>query len=146
MRQTTFSTLDGSAVNPSDGAQSNANEYLHFLQMLLNNGLYKGTRILSEASIKALRTTQTKPSQIKYSPFANQGFGYALGSWVIDQDSQGQATLLACPGLNGMWPVVDFCRGYACIFFSKRLLTDQKPDLYGKITAALAEKLHSKCN
>ena len=146
MRQTTFSTLDGSAVNPSDGAQSNANEYLHFLEMILNKGLYKGKRILSEASVKALRSTQTIPTQIKYTPLANPGFGYALGSFVIDQDGQGQATSLVCPGLFGMWPVIDFCRGYACIFFSKRLLADQKTDLYLKITASLAEKLPSKCN
>src|SRR6185503_16242305 len=38
MRKTTFSTMDGSAVNPSGGALSTADDYMKFLVMLLNKG------------------------------------------------------------------------------------------------------------
>lgn len=48
MRKTSFSELDGGAVNPSGGAKSSADEYLIFLKMLLNNGMHKGQQFLSE--------------------------------------------------------------------------------------------------
>ena len=108
MRKTSFGTLDGSAINPSGGALSTADDYLHFLQMLLNNGKYHGVQILSEASVKELRKLQTTPEQIKYAPKAGQGFGYALGSWVLEEGKNGEANALASPGLFGTWPMVDW--------------------------------------
>src|SRR4030095_4445174 len=40
MRQTTFTTLDGSLYNPSGGAKSSADDYMKFLVMLMNKGKY----------------------------------------------------------------------------------------------------------
>jgi len=130
MRQTTFSNVDMSAPNPSGGAKSTADEYMNFLVMLLNNGMYKGKRILSEASVAELRKMQTTPSSIKYAPRSAEGFGYALGSWVIEEDGKGAATSLASPGLFGTWPMIDWKRGYAVIFFVKSFLGEQKADAY----------------
>ncbi|MFL5810041.1 MAG: serine hydrolase domain-containing protein [Flavisolibacter sp.] len=145
MRKTTFSTLDNSAINPSGGAQSTAEDYMHFLQMLLNNGKYNGQEILSEASVKELRKIQTKLTDIKYAPLAGEGFNYALGSWVIE-GSDGEASSLSSPGLFGTWPMVDWCRGYASIIFVKTLLGgEQKKDLYMQMKEAIDEKLKSKC-
>jgi CubicO group peptidase (beta-lactamase class C family) len=146
MRKTSFSTLDGSAINPSGGAQSTADDYLHFLQMLLNNGKYRDKQILSEASIKELRKLQTTPEQIKYAPKAGEGFGYALGSWVLEEGKDGEANVLSSPGLFGTWPMVDWCRGYACIFFVKTLLSgEQKKDAYMEMKDAIDERIHPKC-
>jgi CubicO group peptidase (beta-lactamase class C family) len=146
MRKTSFSTLDGSAVNPSGGAESTAEDYMHFLQMLLNNGKYHGNQILSEASVKELRKLQTTPEQIKYAPKAGEGFGYALGSWVIDEGKDGEANSLSSPGLFGTWPMVDWCHGYACIFFVKTLFAgEQKKDAYMQMKDAIDEKLSKKC-
>jgi len=39
MRRTTFTTLDGSAVNPSGGARSSPDDYMHFMVMLMNKGV-----------------------------------------------------------------------------------------------------------
>jgi CubicO group peptidase (beta-lactamase class C family) len=36
MRRTSFTTLDASAINPSGGALSTAEDYMKFLVMLLN--------------------------------------------------------------------------------------------------------------
>lgn len=150
MRKTTFGTLDGSAINPSGGAKSTADDYMHFLQMLLNNGKYQGKQILSEAAVKELRTIQTTPEQIKYAPKAGEGFGYALGSWVLDLSptlSKGgeEANILASPGLFGTWPMVDWARGYACIFFVKALMDgEQKKELYMQMKDAIDEKLSKK--
>lgn len=146
MRKTTFGTLDGSAINPSGGALSTADDYLHFLQMLLNNGKYHGVQILSEASVKELRKLQTTPEQIKYAPKAGQGFGYALGSWVLEEGKDGEANALASPGLFGTWPMVDWCRGYASIFFVKTLMSgEQKQEVYMQMKDAIDEKVHKKC-
>lgn len=126
MRHTTFSTLDGSAPNPSGGAKSTAADYTKFLQMLLANGKYGDKQIISEASIAEMRKVQITKEQIKYAPKAAEGFLYALGSWSLPGDAQ----VLACPGLFGTWPMVDFSRGYACIFFVKSFLGEQKADAY----------------
>jgi len=151
MRQTTFSTLDGSAINPSGGAMSSANDYMHFLVMLLNNGKYNGQQILSEATVKEMRKIQTKPEQIKYVPKAGEGEGYALGSWVLDPEKNvgkdGVANVLASPGLFGTWPMVDWCRGYACIFFVKTLLSGEvRKDAYLQMIDAINEKMKNKCS
>ena len=146
MRKTTFSTLDGSPPNPSGGALSTAEDYMHFLQMLLNNGKYHGVQILSEASVKEMRKMQTTPEQIKYAPKAGEGFGYALGSWVLEEGKDGVANVLSSPGLFGTWPMVDWCRGYACVFFVKTLLSgEQKKDAYMQMKDAIDEKIHTKC-
>jgi CubicO group peptidase (beta-lactamase class C family) len=144
MRKTTFGTLDGSAINPSGGAQSTADDYMHFLVMLLNNGKYHGTQILSEASIKELRTLQTTPDLIKYAPKAGEGFGYALGSWVIEEGEKEQADVLSSPGLFGTWPMVDWKHGYACIIFVKTLLGEQKKDVYLQMKDAIDEEVPKK--
>ena len=145
MRQTSFSTLDGSAINPSGGAVSTPSDYMHFLQMLLNNGKYNGQQVLSEESVKQMRQVQTTPEMIRYAPKVVKGYNYALGSWVIEEDNNRLGTVLACPGLFGTWPLIDYCKGYACLIFVKSLLGEQKVDIYNQMKAAIDEKMQSKC-
>ncbi|HEY6503037.1 MAG TPA: serine hydrolase domain-containing protein [Chitinophagaceae bacterium] len=147
MRKTTFTTLDNSAVNPSGGASSTADDYMKFLVMLMNKGKYGGKQILSEESVNELMQVQTTAGQIRYAPKAALGFNYALGSWVAEehplpelrsQSSQGSiapggggtASALASPGLFGTWPMIDFNRGYAYIVFVKNLLGEEKADAH----------------
>ena len=145
MRQTSFSTLDGSAISPSSGATSTASDYMHFLQMLLNNGKYNGVQVLSEESITQMRLVETTPELIKYSPKIAQGYNYALGSWAIEEDNNKLATVLTCPALFGTWPIIDYCKGYACLIFVKSLPGEQKADIYNQMKAAIDEKIQSKC-
>jgi CubicO group peptidase (beta-lactamase class C family) len=145
MRKTTFSQLDGSSIDPSSGAQSTAEEYLHFLQMLLNKGQYRGVQILSEEAVNDLRKIQTSPELIKYSPKTGEGLAYAFGSWVIDEGKGGEANALSGAGLYGTWPVVDWCRGYAAVIFTKTLLSEQKKEPYIAVKEAIDEKLPAKC-
>lgn len=98
---------------------------------------YNGQQILSAESVKQLRTIQTKPEQIKYAPKIAEGFNYALGSWVLEEGKDGEATVLACPGLFGTWPMVDWRRRYACLIFVKTLLSEQKKDAYMEIKDAI---------
>jgi CubicO group peptidase (beta-lactamase class C family) len=146
MRQTSFSTQDGSAPDPSSGAVSNATDYMHFLQMLLHNGMYNGQRILSEESVIQLRQVQTTPELMKFVPKGAQGYSYALGSWAVDETDKRQATALTSPALFGTFPYVDFCRGYACIIFVKSLLPDQRQEIDQQVIETLNNSFASKCH
>jgi len=144
MRKTTFSTLDGSAVNPSGGAQSTPDDYMHFLIMLMNKGTYQGRKILSAEAVNQLLQVQTKPGQIKYAPKAAEGYNYALGAWVIEE-KDGAATSVASPGLFGTWPMIDYCRGYAYLFFVKNLLGEERADAQLEIKSVIDEKFGNTC-
>lgn len=145
MRKTTFTTLDGSAVNPSGGAQSTPDDYMKFLLMLLNKGKFNGKQILSEAAIDQMMQTQTTLDKIKYAPPNAQGYNYALGSWVLEQGKDGKANVLTSPGLFGTWPVVDFCRGYVYIVFVKNLLTEGRTDIDMEIKNEIDKQIPSSC-
>jgi CubicO group peptidase (beta-lactamase class C family) len=145
MRKTTFSTLDGSAADPSRGAQSTAEEYLRFLKMLLNNGNFNGQQFLSEASIKELRKITSNASTIETSPRTMQTMGYALGAWVVDEGKDGEANALASAGISGTFPMVDWCRGYAFLVVTKDPSGEQKKEPYVELKEALDEKFVSKC-
>jgi CubicO group peptidase (beta-lactamase class C family) len=136
MRRTSFSTLDASAVNPSGGAVSTAEDYMKFLVMLLNKGKHNGVQLLSEASVKEMLKVQTKSSLIKYAPKAAAGFNYALGSWVVEENL-GYANSLASPGLFGTWPMIDFCRGYVYLVFVKNLLGEERAGAHTELKSII---------
>lgn len=59
------------------GLYSTAEDYYHFLQMLLNKGLYKETRILNENTVELITTEEVEPTfpWLKGNGF---GFGFAI--------------------------------------------------------------------
>jgi len=134
------------AVNPSGGAKSTANDYMNFLIMIINKGMFNGKRILSEQSIAEMQKTQTNQNMIKYAPPTAQGFNYALGEWVLNADANGNSTTVASPGLFGTWPMVDKCRGYVCIIFVKTLLRDSRKEIYTDLKQTIDTQIASKCN
>ena len=140
MRQTTFTELDGGLYNPSGGARSTAEDYMKFMVMLMNKGKYNGVQVLSENSVKLMMEVQDRPEQIKYAPQAAEGYTYALGSWVVEQKN-GIATSLASPGLFGTWPMIDFCRGYAYLFFVKNLLGEERADVQRQIKTIIDKQM-----
>lgn len=143
MRNTSFSSF--SSVNPSGGALSSASDYINFLSMILNKGVFNGKRILSEKSIALMQTPQTTASMIKYAPKAAEGYNYGFGEWIQETDENGKATVVTSPGLFGTWPMVDNCRGYACIFFTKGILGEEKKDLYLDFKTAIDAVIPSMC-
>jgi CubicO group peptidase (beta-lactamase class C family) len=151
MSKTTFSTLDGSAIDPAAGARSTPNDYIKFLAMLLQNGSFNGKQILTEAAVKEMRSIQTSSQNIKLAPKAGNGLNYSLGSWVLETEGQKKedsniASALTCPGIIANWPVVDWCRGYAFMVFTKPVREEQKPDLFQQMKLAVDETRNLKCN
>jgi hypothetical protein len=151
MSKTTFTTLDGSAIDPAAGARSTPNDYIKFLAMLLHNGSLNGKQILSEGAVKELRSIQTSAQNIKLAPKAGNGLNYTLGSWALqteDQKGEGSnlASAVACPGIIANWPIVDWCRGYAFMVFTKPMREEQKPQLFEQMKLAIDETRSSNCN
>lgn len=144
MRNTTYQPNIEKAGLPSATLQSTAADYITFLNMLLNKGMYKGKRILSEAAVDEMRKIQITTALIKQAPLACQGLNYALGAWALADDGKGNATCLTNPGLYGTWPVIDFCRGYACIVFVKSLLKEQDKTVYMDIKNTIDEQIPCK--
>ena len=143
MRQTNFSSVDGTLVDPSAGARSSAGDLIRFMTMLLNNGVYKGQRILSEKSVSELRRIHVE-NGFKNVPGEVNGFVYALGAWSPEQAGK-QASTLTVPSGGGTIPVIDFCRGYAFVYLLKDFKEDQKASAYSDIKAVLDNKFPSKC-
>lgn len=143
MRNTSFASFN--SVNPSGGAVSTASDYINFLSMLLNKGMFNGKRILTEKAIEDMNMVRTTPVMIKYAPKAAEGFNYGFGEWILQADENGNGTVVASPGLLGTWPMIDQCRGYACIFFTKGLLGEERKDIYLDIKKSIDEQLASTC-
>ena len=144
MTKTTFADLTGGPVNPSGGAKSTADDYMKFLVLLLNKGKYNGVQLLSENAVNQLLQVQDKTEQIKYAPIAAAGFTYALGSWAIEQKNN-IAKTLACPGLFGTWPMIDFCRGYAYIVFVKNLFGEERAETHRELKKIIDKQIVSSC-
>ncbi|HEY4148308.1 MAG TPA: serine hydrolase domain-containing protein [Chitinophagaceae bacterium] len=145
MRQTTFYLDYDKAIDPSGGAYSSANDYLNFLVMMLNKGTFEGKRILSEKSVDEMEKMQTGQAAIKFMPKMGEGYDYGFGAWILDKDASGKATVLASPSLFGTFPYIDYCRGYACIIFTKTLLPEQKKELYLSIKDAIDQQIPGTC-
>jgi CubicO group peptidase (beta-lactamase class C family) len=143
MRNTSFSSFN--AVNPASGAVSSANDYMNFLSMLLNKGMFNGKRILSEQAITDMQTVRTTPPMMKSVPKGIEGYSYGLGQWILEADEKNVGTVVVGPGLSGTWPMIDKCRGYAFLIFTKGDLGEEKKNIYMDIKASIDEQIASTC-
>jgi len=144
MDKTSFARGRG-PVDPSGGAVSSAREYMNFLSMILNKGIYHGRRILKEESVEAMQRPAINLSQVKYAPKPAEGFLYAFGEWVQETDSQGAAKTVASPGLFGSWPLVDNCHQYACIFVIRSLLNERQKNIYLDVKTSIDKLMIDHC-
>ncbi|MEO6721290.1 MAG: serine hydrolase domain-containing protein [Ferruginibacter sp.] len=144
MKNSSF-TPEDFTVNPSGGATSTAVDYMNFLTMLLDKGMFAGKRILSEVSVAQMESIQTGKVPKKYVPKVAEGYEYGLGEWIEETDAKGNSVVVSSPGLFGTWPYIDNCRKYACIFFVKTLLGEQKKDLYQQMKKAIDQQIPATC-
>ncbi len=143
MKNTSFGK--GELVSPSGGAKSTAEDYMHFLEMILNKGAYNGKQILSEKSVDEMQQPQTNLSMIKYAPKGAKGFNYALGEWIQEIDKDGNSTVLTSPGFFGSWPYIDKSRNYAALFLVKKFFIDEETKkIYLDIKTSIDEEIKSK--
>lgn len=145
MRQTSFSTMDGSVIDPANGARSTAGDYIRFLRMLLNGGTINGQKILSAESVAEFRKIYATATALKAPPKGAEGMSYGLGVWAPETTGGGEAAMLVEPSFGGTVPVVDFCRGYAFVFLAKELAETPHLDIYTAIKSALDNAYPSTC-
>lgn len=111
-------------VMPAGGAYSTAEDYIRFLEMILNKGVYHGTRILSEKSVAEMQVNRLgQDVRIAYTPaeHGGAGVGYGYGEWIM-----GEA--VSSPGLFGSFPWVVNGRGYCAFLMTVNLNNKGRQD------------------
>lgn len=103
----------GNGINilVAGGVRSTPNDYMGFLNMMMNKGMAGSTRVLSEAAINSMEQSQLGSATVAYSPYplsllpAN-GF-YGIGNW---RDLTGPGDVLienSSPGAFGSHPWIN---------------------------------------
>lgn len=141
MKGTSFVNETGGPCNPSGGARSTANDYINFMSMILNKGVFEGKQILSENAIKEMHRIQISGMTIKYAPPAALGYSYGLGNWIVDADKEGNGMIVTCPGLFGTFPYINFTKKYAAILLVKNLQTVQRKEITHSFMKAVDEQI-----
>ncbi|HVU95984.1 MAG TPA: serine hydrolase domain-containing protein [Puia sp.] len=127
----------GAVAMPAGGGYSTAEDYIRFLEMILNKGVYRGVRVLSEESVAEMQVNRLGADvRIAYTPaeHGGAGVGYGYGEWIM-----GEA--VSSPGLFGSFPWVVNGRGY-CAFlmtvnWNNRGRQDREMELVRLVDAAL---------
>lgn len=145
MRATSFGNDEGGAINPAGGARSTANDYINFLSMLLNKGVFGDKKILSEASVEELEKAQFATLPVKYAPKPVQGAHYSLGAFITDTNTSGAPSVMICPNMLGTAPYIDFCRKYAAILIVEKPEEEQKKGIYVSMKNLIDEGIGA-CN
>jgi CubicO group peptidase (beta-lactamase class C family) len=98
------------------GASASLDAYGAFLQMILNDGVFNGARVLSKTMIKAMRTNQLR-GLAEATPVAEGSAPqrYGLGWWLEEVDHSGVASSMNAAGAFGTVPWIDFAKDYAAI-------------------------------
>ncbi len=143
MRTTNFFSY--TVINPAGGAQSSAYDYMNFLSMLLNGGVFNGKRILSEAAIVTMMKSSSTQGMIKETPAILEGKNYGMGQWVLGTDENGKTTTVVCPGLFGTWPLIDYCRKYAFIVFTPGESANENKELMASFKALIDDQIVATC-
>lgn len=144
MRSTNYG--DGSkAPNPSAGVYSTVQDFSTFLNMLLNKGMHKGKKVMSEKAIAELHKLQIDLNKVKYTPEWTKGFGYGYGAWLLETNEKGDAVVLTSPGFLGQWNLINLCRGYSCVLFIKNLTNEKRKNFTNDIKNLLDDMIPSTC-
>ena len=114
MKNTDFG--NGKTVLAAGGAFSTPQDYIHFLQMILQDGNYYGKQVLSRESVIKMQQNYAKDAKVAWSPAEAGSWGYGLGEWVMD-DAVNRSDAVTSPGLFGSFPWVDNKRKYAGFLF-----------------------------
>jgi CubicO group peptidase (beta-lactamase class C family) len=146
MKNTTFTNENyNDAINPSTGAKSTASDMTNFLAMLLNKGSFNNKPVLTEASVLELQKITAEANQIKNVPKAVEGSAYGLGQWKIETTPDGKPETIAVPSLNGIWPMIDICKGYAFVLFTGAFSGEQRKDFYMNLKGIVDDNISGGC-
>lgn len=123
----------GQTSNPllQGGVTTTAGDYMRFLSMLAQGGVYAGHRVLSARAVRMMETAQTLGLPKGYLPPgipADADPQYALGNWCETWSPDGQGIMVSSPGALGTYPWIDRKSGLYGIFFTKHRLPKVRDD------------------
>jgi uncharacterized protein (TIGR03437 family) len=127
MTGTTFGT-GGNPLVPG-GARGRLRDYANFLQMILNEGIFNGKRVLSVTAVREMQKDQTFGVPIFYSPhtrYGNGNFRYGIGNWLDVVPNQANGTQISSQGGFGFSPWIDKQRNLLGVF----MVQNQLPNVY----------------
>jgi len=100
------------------GAISTAGDYLRFLRMIVQDGVYDGHSVLSRSSIDEMLKDQTPKAFMTPAPENPiQGGHYSLGNWCESPDASGACLRNSSIGAFGTYPWVERKTGRFGIVF-----------------------------
>ncbi|MEM1416915.1 MAG: serine hydrolase domain-containing protein [Myxococcota bacterium] len=147
VEETNDMLVDTAFASGGGGLVSTAADYLRFAQMLANDGELEGTRVLSEASARALRSDQLTDAQRPARGedwFFDAGYGYGVGV-AIAAFPETNAERGAAPGDFG-WAgaydttfLVSPSRGVVGVFVAQVSIGAHTP---GRCEGTFARNLH----
>jgi len=136
MKNTDFGK--GPVAMPAGGAGSTPEDYMHFLVMILDKGVYKGHRLLSEKSVAEMQVNRIGSDvTIAYSPAQSlglNGLGYGYGEWIM-------GTAVTSPGLFGSFPWVEREKGYCAFLMTVYVKNDGRGERYTTLKGLVDEAI-----
>jgi CubicO group peptidase (beta-lactamase class C family) len=109
------------------GVRTSASDYLHFLEMIVNRGMYHNKRVLSEQAIGEMLKDQTNGAAIQDTPYPfnpesptpKDTVRYGIGNWIDVVTTSGEIWETSSPGAFGTHPWQDEKNGIAGIIFTR---------------------------
>jgi CubicO group peptidase (beta-lactamase class C family) len=104
------------------GAFSTTEDYMHFLAMLVGDGVYEGRRVLTHAAVETMLTDQTAATTMTPAgvPMLANAH-YALGNWCETWGGDGRCTRSSSLGAWGVFPWIDRPSGlYGMVFLYEK--------------------------
>ncbi|MCD0490088.1 beta-lactamase family protein [Pedobacter sp. MC2016-14] len=121
---------------PAGGATSTPEDYMNFLVMILNKGMFEGKRILKESSIAQMQANRLSSDvKMAYSPAEAGGLGYGYGEWLMGNG------VLSSPGLFGSFPWVNNNEKYCAFLMANYLKTDARQEKYAELRKLVDEAI-----
>lgn len=106
-------TAGGHSPMLAGGARTILHDYFNFLQMIYNEGNYKGKQIISRESIAQMEADQVGEAKVLPGEYIEKAFGsthpgiYGLGEWREKVDAKGNAYQISSPGWAGAYPWIN---------------------------------------
>jgi len=136
----------GPVAFPAGGAWSTPEDYLNFLNMILQNGSYNGKQILKEESVRDMEVDRIGPDvKIAYSPAEAEGLGYGFGEWVRKYSEGGRSEAwVTSPGLFGSFPWVENKKKYCAFLMTFNLNFKGRHERYFALKQLVDEIVESE--
>ncbi len=122
------------------GAISTPEDYLHFLQMILQDGNCNGKQVLAKESIIKMQQDYTKDARVAYTPDESGTLDYGLGEWILEKGN-GRANVVSSPGLFGSFPWLNNEKNYAGILFVLNMNQKGREKKYDELMKIINEEI-----